>query len=516
MAAWLRRVADGAAVAAPADLSAEVVGEAIALLEESALYGSDRGAAGRSRYPARVEPDREGSRRAAELMKRAHLHGPLAAFDLLVELGHWDADENLELRRCAVPVEFSPNALDEAAGTAADLSRASSLRRWWGRRVYACAEDGGAGQAFSIRRTLTGFRVGIHLADPTHLISPQGALQRAAAERGTTLQLPERTIPMLPDAVGAATRFAAAAGARAGRRPTLTVSARFDRSWRLRDFDLTRCRVRPARWMQPDAGASARASDPWFRRLHELSLELRQRRRDRGELVMAEPEVQVKVADAVEIDLVDPLRPATLIAGELLLLAQELAARFCAAHGLGVIHRLTPAAPERVVEADTFDAAAAHAQRKMMSRPSLQVAAPSEGIVRVAIGRPLDRVEDLLGHQQLNRFLATGAPAYTAADLDRVLDDTRWARDGAASVTRWSRRYWLLKRLESAVGSRVDAVVLERAGTGLVVELSDCRLIAFIPGGREAWAQPGDAIGADLSRVSARRDQLQLQNPSPR
>ena len=47
------------------------------------------------------------------------------------------------------------------------------------------------------------------------------------------------------------------------------------------------------------------------------------------------------------------------------------------------------------------------------------------------------------------------------------------------------------------------------------MELTNCRLKVFIPGDRESWADPGDTIRADLSRVSARRDVVELLNPRP-
>ena len=132
VAAWVRRVADGAAPD-PRPANAE---EAVRLLREAAVFGS-------------------GSRRrsqSAVLMERAHLHGPGAAFDVLVQLGFWDKDENLELHRCGVPLEFSPESLREADRVPAggrqvrsDPSLAAALRlRGSGRSVCGCCRSGAA------------------------------------------------------------------------------------------------------------------------------------------------------------------------------------------------------------------------------------------------------------------------------------------------------------------------------------------------------------------------------------
>ena len=530
VADWLRQVADanwgtesdellapGRAPLPPANLPSAAVADAIELLEEAALYGGERTGTNTSfRYPStRNEPDRHRAHKAAELMKRVHLHGPLAAFDVLVRLGHWDVDENLELRRCGVPVDFSRETIDEAARSLeSGYRRERGVGRWWGRRAYAFSEDAGAGQAFSVRRTLSGYMIGIHFADPQSLIDPQGNIQREGTERGMTVELADRTIPMIPAVVGTNCQFEDSR-LRRDRRVALTVAVRFDASWRMLDYDLSLRRVSPRLWLTMAAVEGGLSADRWLGRLHQLALTLRKRRRDGGELVFAEPEVVVKAGNSVVVDQVDPLQPGTLIANELVLLAQDLAARFCRQKGLAAIYRVGSVASERLIDSDRFEPATVHAQRKLMSRPSLQASLPAAERARLAVGRPLDRIEDLLVHQQLSRFLTTGEPAYSAAELQRSLDDTRWARDAAAAATRWSRRYWILKWLERWVGNSLDAVVLERAGPGLLVELTGCRLKVFIRGGRESWASPGDAIRADLARVSARRDEVELVHPRP-
>ena len=86
VAIWLRQVADApgkAPVDPPPGLPAQAVAEAIELLEETALYGGEgQGARQMARkfdYPGtRSEPDRARARKAAELMRKAHLHGPPA------------------------------------------------------------------------------------------------------------------------------------------------------------------------------------------------------------------------------------------------------------------------------------------------------------------------------------------------------------------------------------------------------------------------------------------------------
>jgi ribonuclease R len=52
--------------------------------------------------------------------------------------------------------------------------------------------------AISIRRVSGGWDLGVHIADVAHYVKAWGALDREARERGTSVYLPGRTLPMLP------------------------------------------------------------------------------------------------------------------------------------------------------------------------------------------------------------------------------------------------------------------------------------------------------------------------------
>lgn len=53
--------------------------------------------------------------------------------------------------------------------------------------------------AVSIERTETGWRLGVHIADVSHYVRPDTAIDADAYRRGTSLYLPGLTVPMLPE-----------------------------------------------------------------------------------------------------------------------------------------------------------------------------------------------------------------------------------------------------------------------------------------------------------------------------
>ena len=54
--------------------------------------------------------------------------------------------------------------------------------------------------ALSVRRVRDGvWEIGVHIADVTHYVRPQSTIDDEAVERGTSVYLVDRTVPMLPE-----------------------------------------------------------------------------------------------------------------------------------------------------------------------------------------------------------------------------------------------------------------------------------------------------------------------------
>ena len=101
---------------------------------------------------------------------------------------------------------FPPQALDEAEAiaqrtiTPEELGSREDLRN---ELIFTIdGEDAkDLDDAISVKRTETGWSVGVHIADVSHYVTPGSALDAEALRRGTSVYFADRVVPMLPEAI---------------------------------------------------------------------------------------------------------------------------------------------------------------------------------------------------------------------------------------------------------------------------------------------------------------------------
>lgn len=104
-----------------------------------------------------------------------------------------------------LPVEFSEKVLNQAARCGdsiipADMAGRKDIRSW--QTVTIDGEDAkDLDDAISIRREGESYVLGVHIADVTNYVQERSTLDREAYERGTSVYLVDRVIPMLPHAL---------------------------------------------------------------------------------------------------------------------------------------------------------------------------------------------------------------------------------------------------------------------------------------------------------------------------
>ena len=110
------------------------------------------------------------------------------------------------LREYNLPDAFAEDALDEARQQAAQFDESIPPERLDLTALTIVTIDPADARDFDDAISLEPldgghWRLGVHIADVAHFVRPRGALDREARARATSVYLPDRVVPMLPEIV---------------------------------------------------------------------------------------------------------------------------------------------------------------------------------------------------------------------------------------------------------------------------------------------------------------------------
>ncbi|HPG32497.1 MAG: ribonuclease R [Lentimicrobiaceae bacterium] len=123
---------------------------------------------------------------------------------VLGEPGDNNVEMNSILASFDFPLQFKPETLKEAEKIPVVISEKEIAKRRDFRSVWTCTIDPPDAKDFddalSLKKLENGdWEVGVHIADVSYYVQPDSALDKEAYDRGTSIYLVDRTIPMLPE-----------------------------------------------------------------------------------------------------------------------------------------------------------------------------------------------------------------------------------------------------------------------------------------------------------------------------
>ncbi|MBX6423557.1 ribonuclease R [Thermosulfurimonas sp. F29] len=219
--------------------------------------------------------------------------------------------------------------------------------------------------AICVRRTRTGYKLYVAIADVSHYVPPGSPLDQEAYLRGTSVYFPNMVVPMFPEKLS---NGICSLNPRV-ERLAMTVEIDFDREGRVRRsrfypaviFSHARLTYTEVKAMLVDRDRELRRRyKPLLRMLEnaaELALILRERRLSRGSIDfdLPEPEVRLDLQGAVR-DIVRRERHlAHFIIEEFMIAANEAVARFLTERGYPILYRVhEPPEPLKLKEFTEF------------------------------------------------------------------------------------------------------------------------------------------------------------------
>ncbi|OQX08899.1 MAG: hypothetical protein BWK76_22965 [Desulfobulbaceae bacterium A2] len=453
------------------------------------------------------------------LLKETGLNRPHDPYYLLVRAGVWQPHENLSLLRTRTPTEFTPELLNEATQINGQPLAAQELmaERQDLRHLPVLTIDGASTRDFDDALHLEerdgNYLVGIHIADVAHFVPPDSPLFREALTRGTSLYFPERQVPMLPELLSQG----CCSLHQGETRPTLSFLVTLSPSAEVLDYRIVSSLIAVQRRLTYEEADRLIAEDATLQTLDNLRRRLRQRRLERGALLLPFPDVVIELEDnggiSVRLSPVDT--PARTLVSEFMILANTLAAQFLAERQVPGLFRAQGPPKKRVVQGEDASLFRNAIQRRYLSRGELRVTAgPHSGLGvqhYTTITSPIRRFLDLIMQHQLHAVLQGGSPRFSREEcLDFIaMLEPNLVRAGAVRQQR--QRYWLLRSLEMRTGARVEALVTNSGPQRLQLLLTDCLLDAEIsphPGRRH---EPGETVLVRIARASALDTTLKLE-----
>lgn len=226
--------------------------------------------------------------------------------DILGKRGEPGVDTQSIIHEYNLPGEFDDDAMEDARAQAAkfDESIPKGRRDLTGDVIITIdpvdARD--FDDAISLEKNSRGhWMLGVHIADVSHFVQPKSALDREAHDRATSVYLPDRVIPMLPEIIS--NNLASLQPDRV--RFALTAMMEMTPEGVLVATDVFKSAIKSRRRFTYEEVDDYLANrDAWKKkltpevhgllgRMHELAMILRARRFARGALELSMPEIKI-------------------------------------------------------------------------------------------------------------------------------------------------------------------------------------------------------------------------------
>jgi ribonuclease R len=367
-----------------------------------------------------------------------------------------------------------------------------------------------------------GWRLWVAIADVSHYVDKDGALDKEARNRGTSVYFPKQVIPMLPEVLSNGLcslnpdveRLCMVCEMEIGKRGALR-SFSFHEAVMRSHARLTYTQVAA---MLVDGDEALRRQHakllPHLERLHALFKVLNAARNRRGAIDFDSTETRIEFGPARKIERIVPVErtDAHRLVEECMIAANVSAARFLKKHKVPALYRIHDRPPtEKVIDlrdflsgvglhlgggdeptpahyAEVLLAAAGRLDKQLIQTVvlrSLSQAVYGPGIsghFGLALDdyahftSPIRRYPDLLVHRGIRHVLRKGKAsgfAYSHSDMEILGDHCSMAERRADDATRDAVAWLKAEYMQDKVGDVFDGVVSGVTGFGLFVEIVD-------------------------------------------
>ncbi len=361
------------------------------------------------------------------------------------------------------------------------------------------------------------FEIGVHIADVAHYIKEGSPLDREAEKRATSVYLPDRVCPMLPEKLS---------NELCSLRPnedklTFSTIFEFDSKFKVHHITIGKTIIHSnRRFTYEDAqevietGQGDHAEEILL--LNAVSKSIRAKRFENGAIAFEKDEVRFRLAeDGTPLDLyVKTRKDAHLLVEDFMLLANETVAKFGSKVHEGkhypFVYRIHDAPDEAKLK--QFSIAAQRFGYKLSFKNPRQIAATLNEMLKKIEGKPeqhvlenlairtmakaayttknighyglaiehythftspIRRYPDVMVHRLVQELLTTGKHPLSADDLEARCKNSSVMERRAMEAEREATRYKQIEYLQDKLGTEYTGIVTGVIARGLFVEMEE-------------------------------------------
>lgn len=453
---------------------------------------------------------------ARGMAARAGVENLQDIFRVLVRLGVFDENENIELLRYPVSAVFNQRILTRADQIVTSNPMASCIDARRDLTHMSLMTIDGQGttdfdDAISIEERGDSFRLGVHIVDVGHFIQKGDVIDQEARGRGSSIYMPDQKISMLPSVLAEGL-----CSLKAGElRPAISVMIDLSPQTEVMNYEIFQSLIKVKHQLTYYDVNNAADENQQMRILRDIAKKYRQRRLDDGAVQITVPEISIWVNENQEVSVnqVNRESPSRMLVTELMIMANWLMANYLKDRQLPAIFRSQRQPRERLYKNNSGTLFQNWMQRRLLSRFLLS-AKPDwhSGLgldAYVTATSPIRKYSDLINQRQIRASLGLET-AYSADQIAEIIKSLELPMNQVGRFQYTRHRYWLLKYLENQVGQKEEAIVLHRGRRKHQILLTQYMLECDLPISGGIELKPEDLIQVTIQRVSARRDIIQV------
>jgi len=495
---WLKNMLNSTGPIDPASVTS-IAQESIEILRSYYLFGKE----------SKDEPI------ARSMTARAGVESLQDIFRVLVRLGVFEENENLELLRHQISADFNEKVLTRATQIVSSNPMGTVAERRDLTHLSLMTIDGQGtldfDDAISIEETDDAFRLGVHISDVGHFIKKYDVVDQEASARSSSIYMPDQKISMLPSVLAEGL-----CSLKAGQeRPAISIMIDLSAQAEIVNTEILQSLIKVKHQLTYYDVNNAVDDNPQIRILHDIAKKYRQKRLDDGAIQITVPEISIWVNENQEVSVhqVNRESPGRLLVSELMIMANGLMANYLKERQLPAIFRSQHEPRQRLYKNSAGTLFQNWMQRRLLSRFILSTEPDSHSGLGlnayITATSPIRKYSDLINQRQIRASLGLES-AYRTDQISDIIESLELPMSLVGRFQYTRQRYWLLKYLENQVGQKEEAIVLHKARRKYQILLNRYMLECDLPITSGIELKPEDLIQVTIQRVGARQDVIQV------